>query len=510
MDAAEKRVGLLSKMSPKMTLLDSLCRTVSMGGKSAVDSIVFRPSWLVAPELSSFSHKKDMIRLEAEIGDMYGIDLRGGPPRDWNEELQAARELGCSTLKDRINRARMVHKILSDFGDASVAGAVAIIEGHIMPMNPNEALRSHVYLHNNIFFSRAIDNGLYDTYRVAKGDNAARKTASRDAASIGAMHKLDKEGLYTLATVVVDYLGTRITCQSVIPGLLHGENCHQCIYGAVETGSRLNSDEGMHKLIEDLIGKQFNVATRPVPIVPCTDERVEAAKEAMKSNSMMSSFAFPPQPESKSLDECKDTTSSVEICGPLEVKGIVGADKRQYILDLTRLSPRDANWVPKDEGGTGLFDSTDALEFSKKKSFIPSDLNDDEWTMAILRNELVASFTHYKYQQWAKLHREERKAEKEKIMNESSGSEQKEALNELVKKIEKDEDEFFASMRFNVNVFLPDIKSFKDVDDKAFKQHKEDEALVREASCYLVEQVLPKITKEIRENLRYVSQSDLY
>jgi protein TIF31 len=33
-----------------------------------------------------------------------------------------------------------------------------------------------------------------------------------------------------------------------------------------------------------------------------------------------------------------------KIAGGLEVKGILGSDKRKYILDLMRLSPRDLNY----------------------------------------------------------------------------------------------------------------------------------------------------------------------
>lgn len=35
----------------------------------------------------------------------------------------------------------------------------------------------------------------------------------------------------------------------------------------------------------------------------------------------------------------------VEIAGSIEVKGIRGADKRAYIVDLQGLTPRDANYI---------------------------------------------------------------------------------------------------------------------------------------------------------------------
>ena len=113
-------------------------------------------------------------------------------------------------------------------------------------MNPNEPMRSHVYLHNNIFFSRAVDAGL-DTYKISSGDNAARKSASRDASCMRALHKLDIKGLHTLATIVLDYMGVRLVCQSIVPGILHGEKTHTLLYGAVEIRTSLTTNVKMHK-----------------------------------------------------------------------------------------------------------------------------------------------------------------------------------------------------------------------------------------------------------------------
>ncbi len=54
-----------------------------------------------------------------------------------------------------------------------------------------------------------------------------------------------------------------------------------------------------------------------------------------------------------SLDEdiqCLDETGAiVSIPASPEVKGIRGSDKRKFILDLARLSPRDTNWIGQDD-----------------------------------------------------------------------------------------------------------------------------------------------------------------
>lgn len=166
---------------------------------------------------------------------------------------------------------RLVHKVLSDFGEAALAGVKAIFDGYILPMNPNESARAHVYLHNNIFFSRAVDTGL-DTFKIIQGDAAAKKSASRDCCNMGLLHRLDIPGLHTLATVLVEYLGTRIICQSVVPGILHGEKSHKLLYGAVETLSALQCDDEMHELLESTIGEGCMIATRKIPKYPLSDE----------------------------------------------------------------------------------------------------------------------------------------------------------------------------------------------------------------------------------------------
>ncbi len=91
----------------------------------------------------------------------------------------------CSVLLNRL-----VHKVLSDFGDAALQGVKAILDGYIQPMNPNEPAWSHVYLHNNIFFSRAIDTGL-DTFKVIQGDAAAKKSASREFCFFLSFHNVN-------------------------------------------------------------------------------------------------------------------------------------------------------------------------------------------------------------------------------------------------------------------------------------------------------------------------------
>jgi hypothetical protein len=76
----------------------------------------------------------------------FGVDLRSASPRDWNEELQLARELPVGSFSERLERARVLYKIQHDFAEASLAAVNAIANGHIEAMNTSEPTASAIYL----------------------------------------------------------------------------------------------------------------------------------------------------------------------------------------------------------------------------------------------------------------------------------------------------------------------------------------------------------------------------
>ena len=421
---------------------------------------------------------------------------------------------------------RVLNKVLSDFGEAVVLGVKAISQGQVTPMNPNEPLRSQVFLHNNIFFSRAVDAGL-ETFKVAKGDKAARKSASRDLHCLGALHRMERTGLHTLATAVVDFYGSRFVCQSILPGILSGEKTHTLLYGAVETGVPLVWDKEMHELFETTLGKGLMIATRPMPKQPLAPERIAEIEDA-KSDSLFLR-------QGKLEEEAKadsNESQTIELCAPLEAKGIRGSDQRKYVLDMTRLTPRDANWIPKEKGGTGKWDF-DAK--TTKSDQIPESLDDEEWTLAVLRSELVSLYAQIKMAKYVKKKRaaaeEDKKASAEIDNKDDSGEGEKDdsgeggkkaptkddnkastnegnekkkddkaSENNVAEKQKMSEDDlaYLNSLRFNVNVFLPDIQNFKGIDSDAVEQIKKDENMVRDAAVHLWDNVIPGVTNEIR------------
>ena len=88
-----------------------------------------------------------------------------------------------------------------------------------------------------------------------------------------------------------------------------------------------------------------------------------------------------------SEDEAAEPGSAtVPFVGPFEGKVVKGSDGRTYMLEMTRITPRDANYVA--ERGTGLI-SPDSL----------AALEDDVATAHVLRHELVLHWVTFQLQQ---------------------------------------------------------------------------------------------------------------
>jgi hypothetical protein len=103
----------------------------SLYGEHVVDSVSMKPSWIIPAGRSSKvgyggTQAYHVWRASDYIHNTYGFDFRNSPLRDWNEELQSARDMPKGTLQERMDRAKVIHKVLGDFTDASLMGTMAI------------------------------------------------------------------------------------------------------------------------------------------------------------------------------------------------------------------------------------------------------------------------------------------------------------------------------------------------------------------------------------------------
>lgn len=357
-------VALLQKISPKFK---KAFREVLEGRAAAhpfenVQSLLPPNSWLGLYPVPD--HRRDAARAENALTLLYGNEPIG-MQRDWNEELQSCREFPHTTPQERILRDRALYKVTSDFVDAAINGAIGVISGCIPPINPTDPECFHMYVHNNIFFSFAIDadleklskkcvdsnsktwssgtlqsssdkasiplhgesqvpNGGKDTgsssedlngtettqdvspeAQLAENEQATYASANNDLKGTKAYQEADVPGLYNLAMAIIDYRGHRVVAQSVLPGILQGDKSDSLLYGSVDNGKKICWNEDFHSKVS------------------------EAAKRLHLKEHLV-------------LD---GSGNVFKLAAPVECKGIVGGDDRHYLLDLLRVTPRDANYT---------------------------------------------------------------------------------------------------------------------------------------------------------------------
>ncbi|KAK3009870.1 hypothetical protein RJ639_011214 [Escallonia herrerae] len=226
-------------------------------------------------------------------------------------------------------------------------------------MSPPTSPMKETYVHNNIFFSFAVDadleqlsakqasdtsvkiektskilshgaatvrdngnrlphsdvedqNGVTDSVpdvptetQLAESEQATYASANNDLKGTRAYLEADVPGLYSLAMAMIDYRGHRVVAQSVLPGILQGDKSDSLLYGSVDNGKKICWNESFHSKV------------------------LEASKRLhLKEHTVL------------------DGSGCVfKLAAPVECKGIVGSDDRHYLLDLMRVTPRDANYT---------------------------------------------------------------------------------------------------------------------------------------------------------------------
>ncbi|KZL86256.1 eukaryotic translation initiation factor 3 subunit clu1 [Colletotrichum incanum] len=404
--------------------------------------------------------------------------------RDWNEEFQSARELPKDTVQDRVFRERLMSKLFADYNDAATRGAVLVARGEIPPLNPTECKDAQIFVYNNVFFSFGADG--VGTFTSEGGDEAARVATGKDVAGVRLVNQLDIDGLFTPATVVVDYLGKRIVGQSIVPGIFKqrepGEN--QIDYGAVDGKEVVASDERFTSVFAKL------------------SQALKVKKHAVWD---------------------KDG-KRVDLEASVETKGLMGTDARKYVLDLYRVTPLDIDWL--EEEGEAQYPHR----------------------MAVLRPELIDSYGRRKMKAWVDEElarrgqtakdaiKEETSAESEKPKqvsakdeesdnsDDSDDSEESESESESesedeaepskkpvkaekskeVKDTEASKEPKESKDHIDLSKFSfslnPDVFSGQLPQTDAEKtEMKQDEEDVRLASKYLREQVIPDLVRELTD-----------
>jgi protein TIF31 len=396
--------------------------------------------WIVpSPSSAACAHVSDPTRPQ-ETYLLSGVE-NTDTLRDWNEEFQSAKELPKETVQDRVFRERLVSKLFADYNDAATKGAVMVARGEIAPLNPTESRDAQIFVYNNIFFSFGADG--VGTFTSEGGDEAARVATGKDVAGVKYVNQLDIDGLFTPATVVVDYLGKRVVGQSIVPGIFKqrepGEN--QIDYGAVDGKDVVAADERFVSAFAQL-SKAAKVKAHPV-----------WDKDGKRF----------------------DLEASVE------TKGLMGTDGRKYVLDLYRITPLDIAWL--DESASGDFE-----EYPHR--------------MTVLRRELVESYGRSKMKDWADKEMARLAEEKRAESKPAAEGEDEKTDSDAKDKEATDADARilpdFTKFKFALN---PDAFSGQQPQtEEEKKEFEADEKEVREAGTYLRKKVIPELLRDLSES----------
>lgn len=94
-------------------------------------------NWIIQEEKLNQSKSNQVSKDEStNLIPLYGLDPKG--IRDWNEEYQVVKDFPKDTFIQRVQRDRAIQKVYNDFLDAAIKGAIAVVNGNLMPLNPNE------------------------------------------------------------------------------------------------------------------------------------------------------------------------------------------------------------------------------------------------------------------------------------------------------------------------------------------------------------------------------------
>ncbi|RYC64054.1 hypothetical protein CHU98_g2172 [Xylaria longipes] len=394
--------------------------------------------WLVPSQSSPLcAHSSDITRTQ-EGYLIAGVD-NTDTLRDWNEEFQSARELPKETVQDRVFRERFISKLFADYADAAARGAILVARGEVTPLNPTEGRDAQIFVYNNVFFSFGADG--VGTFTSEGGDDAARVATGKDVNGVRIVNQLDIDGLYSPATVVVDYLGKRIVGQTVVPGIFKqrepGENSID--YGAVEGKDVVAADERFAAPFEKL-SQALHVKKHPV-----------WDKDGKRF----------------------DLEASVE------TKGLMGTDGRKYVLDLYRITPLDVLWLEENEAKT----EEDGTEYPHR--------------MTVLRPELVETLRTFKWSAWvnAEIERIKERSAKDKSENKDSdeSKEQKDGDDEEIG--EKIDGSSF-SFSLNPDAFSGQVPQT----EEEKKELAADEEDVRNACKHLRDVLVPDFVNDIKSS----------
>lgn len=410
-------------------------------------------SWL-GPPCASRTHKNTFTRL--------GVDEQPATQApDWNEELQAARDLPIGNLEERLQRDRSLLQVNSAFVRAVMQGTETVVDGFVEPVpgNPEDP----AFLWGGLFMSQGAASAVFGGER---GRRAAQRLELKGVQAYSDIEGL--QGLHTLPTAIVDYRGVRLSAQGLAPGLEGSEQDQGAASRGLLYGVNAGPQESPHRR-----------------------RLLQLLAHAAKCLCIQRHVVLTPN------------SHQVPLFTSVDAQGLLGADGRFYILDVFRSFPADANFCPEVETEsqpvTGEEETNEScLEDEETKGCAtegwPENYHSDSGLpksfphgLCRLRPELVQAFIQHKHCQFSQRVRE--------VFGENGGfvecatacdSRATNAVRAACKEVGSVSDIIF-EMRFNTSVFCPGV-TFPPSESTSIKLQ---ERLQREAAAFILTHQIP-------------------
>ncbi|CAN9513275.1 unnamed protein product [Ophioblennius macclurei] len=447
---------LLSHISPAFKqAFTTLKNRPQPSSVEAIPTAYHTLSWL-GPPCASRIHKNTFSRL--------GLDEQAAAQApDWNEELQAARDLPARTLEERLHRDRALLQINSAFVKAVMQGAETIIDGFVEPVNGNP--EDPAFLWGGLYMSQGAAGAVFG------GDRGRRAAQRMELTSVQAYSDLEAvQEVHTLPTAVVDYRGVRLSAQGLAPGLESSEQEEEVTPASrgLLYGVNAGAQESPHR--RKLLG--------------CLASAAKAL--LLQKNVVMAPSGY-----------------KVPLFTSVDAQGLVGADGRFYILDVFRSFPADANFCPEVETESLPVSGEDESNQSCKEDDDKKECEAGGWPedylsnhelprsfphgLCRLRPELMRAFIQHKHCQFAECVRE--------TLDENGGFEEcatagdqraTDAVRAACKEVGSVSDIIF-EMRFNPNVYSPGV-TFPPTETESVNLQKR---LLKEAAAFIITHQIP-------------------
>lgn len=425
--------------------------------------------------------------------------------RDWNEEIQSARELPRASLPERHVRERALQRLFSEFAKSAASAVPKVAAGEVQALNPMDKLEAQMYCINNLFISRGIDG--VDIYPYLGGDEAAHVAVSKDVQGVRMLNTVDVDGLCLLGTVIVDWHGERWVAQSIIPGLFR----RKVDDDEEEMPSDKDAGASDGKAISKPDAEAEQATTPPAAREsdkpsPAEDTQVVyggvEGPEVIRTDAgfakVFERVAKALHLSQHSIKDAKSQEHSLWLS--VDSKGLQGADGRRYALDIARLTPVDVEWIEADMKGSSLGNSGDAPEYPHE--------------MVLLRPELIEIYWDSEFRKWAREQLAQRQKSKEGEMDKKAVENGEEG--DKAKKADEVDgasgddaaqptlDGSAFQLAFNPDAFV----KFKPPTDESMTptpmvtdESDPSVAAVRAASKYLRESAIPRLVTDIASGI---------